>query len=69
MTVLSLHWRVARLRRPIAIARRLGAARELGAARRPARPGRRAYPDPFFADPTLVEDDARRMTRPGDPAR
>jgi len=32
------------------------------------RPGRRPYRDSFFADPVLVEDDARRMRRPGDSA-
>jgi len=58
MTVLSLQWRAARPRRWTAIARRLGAVHY-----RP-RPGRRPYRDSFFADPALVEDDARRMSGP-----
>ncbi|MGH3230070.1 MAG: hypothetical protein ACRDOA_16105 [Streptosporangiaceae bacterium] len=63
MTVLSWPWRMARPRR------RTAATRRLGAARRRARPARRTYPDPFFADPAVVEDDARRLARRGSSAR
>ena len=62
MTVLSRPRRAVRPRHWIVIARRLGAARYR------VRPGRRPYRDSFFADPVLVEDDARRMRRPGDSA-
>jgi hypothetical protein len=56
MTVLSLQRLAARPRRRAAVLRRLGAAR------RPAPAERRTYHDSFFADPAVVEDDARRMT-------
>jgi hypothetical protein len=56
MTVLSLPWRASWLRRRTAWTRRPWATRH------PARPQRPAYHDPFFANPTLVEDDARRLT-------
>jgi len=59
MTVLSLPWPAARLRRRALVTRRPG----------PARRERRTYRDSFFADPAVVEDDARRMRRPGPPAR
>jgi hypothetical protein len=59
MTVLSRQWRVARPRRRTALIR----------AARTVRPPRRTYPDSFFADPSLVEDDVRRMTRRGSSAR
>jgi hypothetical protein len=59
MTVLSRQWRVARPRRRTAAIRTPPAAR----------PPRRTYPDSFFADPALVEDDIRRMTRRGSSAR
>ena len=59
MTVLSLQWLVARPRRRAAV------IRNSSSARRP----RRTYRDSFFADPAVVEDDSRRMTRPGTPAR
>lgn len=65
MTVLSRPWRVAgpwRMARP---RRRTAAIRTA----RGAQPPRRVYPDSFFADPALVEDDTRRMTRRGAPAR
>jgi hypothetical protein len=70
MTVLSLPLRVARLRR-VARPRYRAAAlpRHLDPARRPARTKRHVYSDPFFADPVAVEDDSRRMTRPGAAAR
>ena len=61
MTVLSLHWlsvrprhRAARPRHRAALPRHL----------RVARPQRPAYYDPFFADPSAVEDDARRLRSP-----
>ena len=57
MTVLSRQWRMARPRRPTAVIRRPRAARRLARSRRPS------YRDAFFADPALVEDDARRMSR------
>ncbi len=60
MTVLPLHRLAAWPRRRAAL------PRHLRAARRPARP---AYPDPFFADPAVVEDDSRRLGRPGSSAR
>ena len=75
MTVLSLQWLLARPRRRgvAARSRRRSAVnrsrrcaivtRHPGRAR-PAPPGRRTYPDLFFADPVAVEDDSRRM-RPG----
>jgi hypothetical protein len=59
MTVLSRQWRAARPRRQTAAIRISSAVR----------PPRRTYPDSFFADPALVEDDARRMTRRGSSAR
>jgi hypothetical protein len=59
MTVLSLPWPAVRPRRRAVVTLRPG----------PARRERRAYRDSFFADPALVEDDARRMRRPGAPAR
>jgi hypothetical protein len=55
MTVLSRQWRAARPRRRTAAIR----------ISRSAVSERRTYPDSFFADPALVEDDARRMTRRG----
>jgi hypothetical protein len=64
MTVLSLQWLLARARRPATMARSRWSAivtRHLAPARRPVPPGRRAYPDLFFADPAAVEDDSRRM--------
>lgn len=33
------------------------------------RPERGPYVDPFFADPSAVEDDVRRMSPDRDPAR
>jgi hypothetical protein len=68
MMVLSRQWRAARPRRRTAAARprrRTAAIRTSHAAR----PPRRTYPDSFFADPALVEDDARRMTQRGTSAR
>jgi hypothetical protein len=59
MTVLSRQRRAARPRRRTAAIR----------ISRTAVPERRAYPDSFFADPALVEDDARRMARRGSSAR
>ena len=59
MMVLSRQWRAARPRRRTAAIR----------TSRTARPARRTYPDSFFADPALVEDDIRRMTRRGSSAR
>jgi hypothetical protein len=53
MTVLSLRWLAARPRRRPAVIRHLSAARR----------ARRTYRDSFFADPAVVEDDARRMRR------
>ena len=53
MTVMSLQWLVARPRRRPAVIRRLSSARR----------ERRTYRDSFFADPAVVEDDARRMRR------
>jgi hypothetical protein len=64
MTGLSLQWLLARARRPATMARSRWPAivtRHLAPARRPVPPGRRAYPDLFFADPAAVEDDSRRM--------
>jgi hypothetical protein len=64
MTVLSLQWLLARPRRPATMTRSRWPAivtRHLGPTRRPVPPGRRAYPDLFFADPAAVEDDSRRM--------
>jgi hypothetical protein len=58
MTVLSLQHLLARPRRPAIVTRRLGPARC------PVPRERRTYPDLFFADPGVVEDDSRRM-RPG----
>ena len=55
MTVLSWPRRAARPRRRTAVVR----------AVRTPQPPRRTYRDAFFADPALVEDDARRMTRRG----
>jgi hypothetical protein len=63
MTVLSRQWRVARSRRRTAL------PRHLDPARRPAGTKRHVYCDPFFADPAIVEDDFRRMTRPAAAAR
>ena len=57
MTVLSLQRLAARPRRRITL------PRHLRVAYRPARRDRRTYRDSFFADPALVEDDARRMHR------
>ena len=34
-----------------------------------ARRERRTYPDSFFTDPTVMEDDSRRMSRRGAPGR
>ena len=80
MTVLSRQWRAPRPRRPpapirlptpirsLAAARQLTVTRALAAFRRRTRPVRRAFPDPFFADPALVEDDTRRMTPHATPA-
>jgi hypothetical protein len=55
MTVLSLQRLTARPRRRIAVPRHLRVGRRL------ARRDRRTYRDSFFADPAVVEDDARRM--------
>jgi hypothetical protein len=66
MTVLSLQWLLARPRRRALVIRSRWPAlttRRPDPARRPARPQRRTYPDPFFADPAAVEDDSRRMQR------
>jgi hypothetical protein len=64
MTVLSFRQFVARPRwRAIVI--RNSVIRTPSATRRE----RRAYRDSFFADPAVVEDDARRMTHGGTPAR
>ena len=63
MTVQSLQWLLARPRR--ATVTRWAALTRW--RRPPVPPGRRAHPDPFFADPVAVEDDARRM-RPGTPS-
>jgi hypothetical protein len=68
MTVLSLQWRAALPRRAARPRRWTAIARRLGAVHYRPRPGR-PYRDSFFADPALVEDDARRMSRPGDSAR
>jgi hypothetical protein len=51
MTIISIRRFVARPLRRVAV------------TRRPAPPRRRAYPDPFFADPAAVEDDRLRMRR------
>ena len=59
MTVLSLQWLAARPRRRFAVIRNSGKVRR----------ERRAYRDSFFADPAFVEDDARRMSRPGSAGR
>ena len=67
MTVLSLQWLVARPRRRAAVIRHVSPARRRAAVIRhpgPARRERRTYRDSFFADPALVEDDSRRMSRP-----
>jgi hypothetical protein len=64
MTVLSLRWLLARPRRRAIVTRWRWPAvlvRHRGPARRPVPPGRRTYPDLFFADPAAVEDDSRRM--------
>jgi hypothetical protein len=64
MTVLSLRWLLARPRRRAIVTRSWWPAivtRHRGPARRAAPPGRRTYPDLFFADPAAVEDDSRRM--------
>jgi hypothetical protein len=64
MTVLPLQWLRARPRRRAAVNRSRRPAivtRHPGPARCPAPPGRRTYPDLFFADPVAVEDDTRRM--------
>ena len=55
MTVLSGPWRRPR---PL----RATLPRHLRPARRAARSRRPAYHDPFFADPAVVEDDARRFS-------
>ena len=59
MTVMSLQWLVARPRRRAAMSRRST----------PVRRPRRTYPDSFFADPAVVEDDSRRMKCGGALAR
>jgi hypothetical protein len=59
MTILSLPRLAARPRRWPALTRRSAAACH------PARRERRTYRDSFFADPAAVEDDSRRMSRPG----
>jgi hypothetical protein len=65
MTVLSLQWLLAWPRRRAAATRPPAImTRRLDPARFPASPGHRTYRDSFFADPTVVEDDSRRM-RPG----
>jgi hypothetical protein len=69
MTVLSLPWRAARLRRVARLRRQAALPRHLDPGRRPARTKRHLYSDPFFADPVIVEDDSRRMTRPAAAAR
>jgi hypothetical protein len=56
MTVLSLQ-------------RRMALQRRVARLRRVARTKRHVYCDPFFADPAIVEDDSRRMTRPAAAAR
>jgi hypothetical protein len=64
MTVLSLQWLLARPRRRAIVTRSRWPAimaRHLRPARRPVPPGRRTYPDLFFADPAAAEDDSRRM--------
>jgi hypothetical protein len=66
MTVLSLQWLPARLRRHAAATRPrhlLIMTRHLRPTRCPVPPERRIYPDLFFADPAAVEDDSRRMRR------
>ena len=66
MTVLSLQWLLARPRRRAIVTRSRWPAimtRRLGRARRAVPPERRTYPDSFFADPAVVEDDARRLGR------
>jgi hypothetical protein len=65
MTVLSLQWLSVRPRHRAARPRhRAALPRHLRVARRPARPQRPAYYDPFFADPSAVEDDGRRLRSP-----
>lgn len=63
MTILPLHRLAARPRRRAAL------PRHLDPARRQARTKRHVYADPFFADPAAVEDDSRRLGRPGSSAR
>ncbi len=73
MAVLSLQSLLARSRRHGIVTRSWRSAvapRHLGPARRPVPPEHRTYPDSFFADPAVVEDDSRRMRRgisPGPP--
>ena len=72
MTVLSLQWLVARPRRRAAVIRHVSPARRRAAVIRhpgPVRRQRRTYRDSFFAAPAIVEDDARRMSRPGSAGR
>jgi hypothetical protein len=65
MTVLSLQRLLGRPRRLAGVTRsRRPAIVTRGPphpVRRPMPPGRRTYPDLFFADPAAVEDDSRRM--------
>jgi hypothetical protein len=66
MTVLSLQWLLARPRRRANATRSRWPAimaHHRRPARRPVPPGRRTYPDVFFADPAAVEDDSHRMRR------
>jgi hypothetical protein len=55
MTVPSLQWRRPRLRRTATLPRHIRPIRHPGRSRH-------AYHDPFFADPAVVEDDARRFS-------
>jgi hypothetical protein len=59
MTVLSLHWLLARPRRPASVTAIV--ARRPVPVRCPVPRERRTYSDSFFADPVAVEDDSRRM--------
>jgi hypothetical protein len=71
MTVLSLQWLLPRPRRRATVTRprrRATVTRPWrratvtqGLACHPRRAERRRHQDPFFADPSAVEDDSRRM--------
>jgi hypothetical protein len=64
--VRPLRWSVVRpLRWSVVRPLRRAAPARTSRTSRAARPPRRTYPDPFFADPAAVEDDSRRMMRPG----